>query len=307
MNKRFTENFSPVGIGTYGIGGRGHRDMPLTEVDTDETYLNALTYMLKRGINFTELALGYGHENSIRLFKIAFDQSEIKRSDIFITHSLYPRDFSNLDEMNQDIEKFYRIMQTNYADSTLVTQSLILNYGQDKIYKVLHELIAKKKTDYVSLSNASPVWIKKFKDEFGDNFFAHEGHLSFEVRALEEKGVFKLCDQLDVKNIIWRPLGRSSTLNRNWNILEDLAIKYDKSVAQIILNWMNSKNYYPMIFSTNIKHIEDNLRSFDFKLSENEIYTIDNFKPNKNELNEISWETKDIDNDIVGLISNFTK
>ena len=36
--------------------------------------------------------------------------------------------------------------------------------------------------------SASPEWIRKFKKEFGDKFFAHEGHLSFEVRALQEKG-----------------------------------------------------------------------------------------------------------------------
>ena len=86
------KSISRIGIGSYGIGGRGHRDMEITEKDEDKKYINALLYTLEQGSNFTEIALGYGHGQSLLLFKRALDASSVNRDDVFITHSLYPHD-----------------------------------------------------------------------------------------------------------------------------------------------------------------------------------------------------------------------
>src|SRR5579884_2723173 len=202
------KNLTKIGIGSYGIGGRGHRDMAITEKQDDQIYVEALVYMFQKGINFTEVSLGYGHGQTLFLIKRALDESSIDRKDIFLTHSLYPRDLPTVDTINQDIEDFYRIMSTDYADSTLVTQSLTIKFGKEIIYPLLHQLLENGKTRYVSLSNASPDGIRAYKEEFGDKFFAHEGHLSFEVRALQDEGVFQTCEDLGVENIIWRPIRR---------------------------------------------------------------------------------------------------
>jgi diketogulonate reductase-like aldo/keto reductase len=229
------KRISKIGIGTYGIGGRGHRDMDITDKDEDQKYLDALVYTLQKGINFTEIAMGYGHGRSMSLFKQAFDKSLVDRQDFFLTNSLYPRDLPSINVVNEDIADFHKTMATDYADSTLITQSLIFKFGKDAVYPLLHNLIETGKTRFVSLSNADPNWIRAFKEDFGDKFVAHEGHLSFEVRALQDKGVFRTCDKLNVKNIIWRPLRRNKTLHHNWNLLMELAEKYQKTQNQIIL------------------------------------------------------------------------
>jgi hypothetical protein len=48
-------NLSWIGIGTYGIGGRGHRDLALTEKKSDKVYLDALLHQFQTGYNFTEI------------------------------------------------------------------------------------------------------------------------------------------------------------------------------------------------------------------------------------------------------------
>jgi len=68
------KEISKIGIGSYGIGGRGHRDMLITEKDSDEKYIDALIYTLQKGINFTEISLGYGHGQALELFKRALDK-----------------------------------------------------------------------------------------------------------------------------------------------------------------------------------------------------------------------------------------
>ncbi|MFA6073188.1 MAG: aldo/keto reductase [Candidatus Woesearchaeota archaeon] len=290
---------SKIGIGSYGVGGRGHRDMPITDKLDNQTHIDALVHSLKKGINFLEISIGYSHGESLNLFKQALDKSTIERQDIFITHSLYPRDLPSFDVILEDITKFYDVMNTTYADSTLVTQSLILKFGETPIYNLLHNLLDERKTRYVSLSNASPNSILKFKDEFGSQFVAHEGHLSFEVRSLQDKGVFDLCNNIDVENIIWRPLRKNKTANHNWQILSNLSLKYKKTQNQIILNWMCYQGHHPMVMSNNINHINENIESTNFIMTQEDYALINNFRPKTTHPLKIDWEGAGIDLDIV--------
>jgi len=296
---------SKIGIGSYGIGGRGHRDMTITEKVEDQKYVDALVYTLQKNINFTEIALGYGHGQSLILFKQALDKSSIKREDIFLTHSLYPRDLPSMEVISEDLESFYKTMGTNYADSTLVTQSLILQFGEESIYHLLNSLLETQKTRFVSLSNASPKGIKVFKQEFGDKFIAHEGHLSFEVRALQDKGVFEACDDLGVKNIVWRPLRRNKTMRHNWELLVELAKKYHKTQNQIILNWICHLGYNPMVMSISKNHINENITSTEFQMSDNDYQRITDFRPSDYYPPKVDWEGLGVDDDIVALVNEF--
>lgn len=126
---------SKIGIGSYGIGGKGHRGMDITEQQTDQVYIDAIVYSLNHGSNFTELSLGYGHGRSLVLFKEALDASSLQREDVFITHSVYPQDVKNMHDIQADTEAFLNSMQ--YADSTLVTQSLLIEYGEEAVFAYL--------------------------------------------------------------------------------------------------------------------------------------------------------------------------
>jgi diketogulonate reductase-like aldo/keto reductase len=196
-------------------------------------------------------------------------------------------------------------MDCHYADSTLVTQSLILKFGETKTYEFLNKLLGDGRTRFVSLSNASPNWVRTFKNEFGNKFFAHEGHLSFEIRALQDKGVLKTCENLGVTNIIWRPLGRSSTIKRNWPLLGEMSAKYEKTQSQIILNWICKFGYKPMVFSTKTEHIDENLSSTNFEMSAEDYQKMSDFRPADYQQPAVDWEGQNIDDDIVALIKDF--
>jgi diketogulonate reductase-like aldo/keto reductase len=211
----------------------------------------------------------------------------------------------NIEVVNEDIASFYKIMEIEYADSTLITQSLIIKFGEEAVYPLLHKLLEKGNTRYVSLSNASPNWIRKFKNEFGDKFFAHEGHLSYEVRALQDKGVLKACDELSIKNIIWRPLRRNKTLQHNWKLLAELAEKYSKTQSQIVLNWICHLGYAPMVFSTSQAHIDENITCNDFEMSAEDYKLMTDFRPTNYQPPQVDWEGAKIDDDIVVLANNF--
>jgi diketogulonate reductase-like aldo/keto reductase len=307
MHTESERNITKIGIGSYGIGGRGHKDVELTELQEDQVYVDSLVYTLQKGVNFTEISLGYGHGNAMRLFKVALDASGVARKDLFITNSLYPRDLPNFDEVKEDITGFYRVMETDYADSTLVTQSLVSKFGEAEVYPFLHQLLETGKTKYVSLSNASPDFIRAFHTEFGDKFIAHEGHLSFEVRALQDKGVFETCDELGVTNIIWRPLRRNMTSGLSWPLLAELADRYGKSQNQIVLNWITHFGYHPMVMSTSKEHIDENIASTEFQMSNEDYRRLNEFRPPNYNPPEVDWDKSGKGDSIVVLVTDFEK
>lgn len=299
------KRLSKVGIGSYGIGGRGHRDVELSEKQSDDTYIDALVYTLEKGVNFTEISLGYGHGQSLALFKQALDKSSVNREDVFLTNSLYPRDLADIKVAKEDISNFYKIIDTDYADSTLVTQDFTIKFGKDVTFALLDELLESGKTRFISLSNASPNWIKVFKEKYGDKLYAHETHISFEVREVQDKGVFDLCDELNIKNIIWRPLRRNHTFNHNWDLLVELAARYSKTQNQIVLNWICNLGYSPMVMSANKAHIDENIASTDFEMSAEDYKRMTDFRPSNYHAPVVDWEGFDGGNDIVMLANKF--
>ena len=279
-----------LGIGTYGIGGRGHRDLQLTEKQEDEKYIEALLFSLEKGMNFSEISLGYGHGNAARLFSQTIYGSKIGRKDLFLTNSIYPRDFDKYEEVEKDIDRMYEVFNTDYFDSTLVTQSLVSKYGKENVYTTLNSLLKSGRTRFVSLSNSSKDFIRDFHKEFGDKFHAHETNLAFEMRLNQDEGIFDLCNSLNVLNVIWRPLRRNLTAQKNWDILIELSEKYDKTQNQIILNWIKHLGYLPMVMSSSIEHIKENISAGNFTMEDIDYIRINRFRADNLNTPKIDWE-----------------
>ena len=58
-------------------------------------------------------------------------------------------------------------------------------------------------------------------------------------------------------------------------ILADIASHHGKSPAQVILRWVLQKDVLPLVKSVHAERIRENLRFFDFTLSEQEMAAID--------------------------------
>ncbi len=299
------KDLSPIGIGTYGVGGRGHRDIDLKDIKGDEVCVNALITSLKMGYNFTEISLGYGHGKSAELLARAIRESDINREDIFITNSLYPRDLDDFSALEKDIEDMYQLFDTNYFDSTLVTQSLVVKFGYDVVVEKLWELIRANRTRYISLSNANKELIKKFKEEFKDNLFAHETHISFEIRLCQDEGIFDLCNDLDIQTIIWRPLRQGMTITHDWEPLVRLSKKYGKTQNQIVLNWMKSLGFKPEVFSTSENHIRENWEAMHFEMTEEDCNELTNYRIPEYIPPQINWANMGNGDSIVPPIMGF--
>lgn len=69
----------------------------------------------------------------------------------------------------------------------------------------------------------------------------------------------------------WYPLGHGDKALQQEQVFAELAAKYGKSTAQIILRWHTQVGNVVIPGSKNEAHIKDNINIFDFTLTEDEI------------------------------------
>jgi 2,5-diketo-D-gluconate reductase B len=250
-------------------------------------------------MNFAEVSAGYAQGKALELLGRGVAESGVDREDLFLTCSCYPVDLDLWDTAEADLGEFLSGAGSGYADSVLVTQSLVIKFGQVRVYAWLNELLGRGVTRYVSFSNGGWTGMSDFSAEFGERVWAHETHLSFEARAVEDAGLLELAEWLCVRSVIWRPLRRGLS-GDGVGLLTELAAKYELEPAGVILNWMVRKGLHPLVFSTSPAHIDANLAALAVELSEADYTAIERYRDPRFVI-PVRWDSADVDSDLIAL------
>lgn len=276
----------PIGIGTWGIGGLAKRDPK----NNDKKQIKALKHMLENGMNFAEMCYFYADGYATKLFIEALEQTSAPRDDLFIVVSVYPYKNKDTKEARNEFEHILNLFSTSWMDSIQFTSSGLKKWGLKNSIKLQKELLKEKLVRYVSVTNADLDTLKIYYKEFGNKFFSHEVHYSFELRENEDFGLIPFTDNKGIKNVIFQPIRRNNTAKRNWPLLVDLSKKYSRSQNQIIFNWLVSKGFFPITKSENIKHIDEIIGSLDFKLELQDLDKLNTFRVKGYETPKIDWK-----------------
>lgn len=280
-------DFSQFGIGTFGIGGF----MEKNPSSDDRLQIDAIRYSLERGLNYLDISFLYAEGYTNELVRDAL--KGIDKDKLFVNAKL-----GNI-ESPQDIEKqldeYLDFFDFDYIDSFQIhSPSRIKPVGIEKTTEAIMRLVDKQKTRYFSVSNFGPENLKKAQEASGHDVFSLENDYSFDVRPCEDIGLLDYCKQYDILFIPYRPIrreGRGLVSNLNYQILTEIAEKYQKSQNQILLNWYAWKEgVMSIVKSTNQRHIDENLASFDFKMTEAEYKKLDNFRIKNPAWEKIDWE-----------------
>lgn len=265
----------PIGIGTWGIGGFVNRDPN----NNDSRQIDALIYMLSKGMNFIEVNLWNAEGKSIELLAKALKASGVKRDQLFITQTIYPDTATTIEKANIELNCLIDQLKIGFVDALQVSIRGFVTYGEPCTYAFLHNALERKRTKHVSFTNCDLAHIKKYHKEFENKIFAHEIGLNFEIRENVENGVIDYNNNNDILNVIYQPIRRNRTALRNWPLLKTLAKKYDKTQNQIIFNWLVSTGNLPITKMEMTDHIDECLGSLKFKLSKEDLQSIIDFRP----------------------------
>lgn len=275
----------PIGIGTWGIGGFAERDQKLDI----EKQIDAIAYMFDKGMNFVEANLWYSQGYSVEIIVEALKRSGKMRSEIFICQAIYLKDNKPKD-VEDEVNYLLDLFKTDYIDTLQFTQSTFVEYGFDEVCNSISKIISKGKTCFTSITNENLENLKKYHQHFKDKLFSTETCYNFEIRANETAGIIDYANNNKILNVIYQPLRRNRTANRNWPLLVELSKKYNVTQNQVIMSWLLSKNFLPLTKSENKAHIDQYLESINLRLEDADIKRLNQFTPPDYNSPKVDWD-----------------
>ena len=231
------------GIGTYSLLN-------------DECY-NSVLFALQNGVRLIDTAYIYRNEEEVGK---AVKDSKIDRKDIFIITKLYPNQYSDAENaINEALKK----LDVEYIDMMLLHHPS----GNDvEAYKTMEKAVKEAKIRSIGLSN----WYIKELKEFLPKISIMPALVQNEIHPYyQDTDVIEYIQSLGIAVQGWYPLGGRGHQREllNDKVLKDIAQKYNKSAAQIILRWNLQREVIVIPGSSNREHIIENTDIYDFELS----------------------------------------
>lgn len=219
---------------------------------------NSVREALKMGYSLVDTANAYVNERAVGR---ALKESGIKREDVFVSTKLWPSEYENENAVEETLER----LGVDYVDLLYIHQpagNYLAGYRQlEKAYK-------EGKARSIGISNFEGKYIEELqtKWEVVPQFIQVEAHPYFTQKELR-----KTLDKYNIKIMSWYPLGHGDKSLINEPIFAQLAKKYQKTPAQVILRWHTQMGFAVIPGSKNVDHIKDNLDILDFKLTDEEM------------------------------------
>ena len=138
-------------------------------------------------------------------------------------------------------------------------------------YRLLEKAYREGKARAIGISNFEGEFIDKLQQkwEIVPQFIQVEAHPYF---AQDERR--KTTDRYGIRLMSWYPLGHGDRSLIEEPVFRQLAEKYGKSSAQVILRWHTQMGFAVIPGSRNVDHIRDNMNILDFTLTEDEMAEI---------------------------------
>ena len=239
--------------------------MPMAGIGTfllspDEAEASVLS-ALQCGYRLIDTANAYVNEKAVGR---AMKRSGLNREEIFLETKLWPSFY----EQDDAVDKTLARLDTDYIDLLLIHQpagNYIAGYRQmEKAYK-------EGKVRAIGLSNFNEAQIREILEicEVRPSVLQTEVHPYSQEKALKQ---FLAQEGMVIQ--AWYPLGHGDKALINEPLFTELAQKYGKSNAQIILRWHIQDGNIVIPGSKNAEHIRDNFDLFDFSLSDEEMEKI---------------------------------
>ncbi|WP_026623946.1 aldo/keto reductase [Eggerthia catenaformis] len=222
---------------------------------------------LRGGVRLVDTANAYMNETATGR---GIKKSGVAREDIYLVSKLWPTVY----EKDTAVDEMLARLDTDYVDLLFLHQPTD-NWREG--YKNIEKAVKTGKAKAIGLSNFSQELIQEAIDimEIKPQVVQVEAHPYFPQTELKKK-----LAETKMGLMAWYPLGHGDKNLVNEPVFTELAKKYGKSNAQIILRWHVQSGNVVIPGSKNPDHIRDNFDIFDFVLTDDDMAAI--AKVNKN-------------------------
>lgn len=214
----------------------------------------AVETALKSGVRLIDTANGYMNESGTGR---GIKKSGVEREEIFLVTKLWPTVYGKETAVDESLQR----LGTDYIDLLFLHQPTD-NWREG--YKQIEKAYKEGKVKAIGLSNFPDNLLKEAIDtmEIKPQVVQVEAHPYFPQTELK-----KVLAQTGMGLMAWYPMGHGDKALIGEPVFSELAAKYGKSNAQIILRWHVQSGNIVIPGSKNPDHIRDNFDIFDFELT----------------------------------------
>ena len=240
-----------------------------TWTQNNMTVADSVYTALKCGYRLIDTAQYYQNEKGVgEGLQRAIADGIVKREEVFLTSKIMPANYGNAAAA---IDTTLKDLNIKYLDLMLIHQP---GSNDRAVYLAMEQAVKDGKIRSIGISN---YYTKQQVDEvlsyakIVPAVIQNENHIYYQNTALQN-----YVKQYGTVIECWYPLGgRGNTQESFGNkTIVELANRYGKTPAQIILRWQVQAGYVTVPGSANPKHIAENINIFDFTLSPDEMKSI---------------------------------
>ena len=219
---------------------------------------------IKSGYRLIDTAASYMNEEAVGR---AIRNSGVDRGELFITTKLWVQD-TGYENTKKAFLKSLDKLQLDYLDLYLIHQPYGDVHGS---WRAMEELYKAGKVRAIGVSNFHP-------DRVMDIIMFNEI-----VPAVNQVETHPFNQQIDnqkflVENNVqiesWGPFAEGKNNLFQNELLGSIGLKYNKSIAQVVLRWLTQRGVVVIPKSVRKERIIENFNIFDFKLSTEDMEVI---------------------------------
>ncbi|CAB4405626.1 unnamed protein product [Rhizophagus irregularis] len=232
-----------------------------------DTTQNAVTWALEAGYRHIDTAALYKNEADVG---IAVNKSGIPREEIWITTKIWDSD-QGYEKTLQAAERSLEKLQSEYIDLLILHSPLPGSQLRKESYDALQQLVRLGKVKSIGVSNYSVKHLKELleqKPEIKPTVNQVEIH-----PWLTRNDITTFCLQNDIVVEAYSPLTKGKKLKDP--TLVQIAERYNKSSAQILIRWGLQHGFVTLPKSINKDRIIQNTDVYDFEIREEDMKILD--------------------------------
>ena len=253
-----------LGMGTWGMGGTFKEDSS----NASES-IEALRFGFELGLRLVDVAELHGDGLTEKLVGKAI--KGYPREEIRII-SKVSRDHLKYDDVLKAAEGSLKRLGTDYIDLYLIHKLPPgVTEPAAETLSALERLLKEGRVKHIGVSNFSVKQIEKASSYLSGAVIEAneiEYNLAYQEAAKE---VIPYCKKRGIRVIAHRPLGKATLFREKIKMLDALAEKYDKTSAQVALNWIISQNVTAIPKAMKTEHMIENIGALGWKMEERDI------------------------------------
>ncbi len=243
------------------------------KVEEGQELVNAVKTAIAYGYRSVDTAAIYGNEVGVgQGVREAVEETGIAREDLFITSKVWNSELgyeSTIAAYEESLTK----LGLDYLDLYLIHWPVAGKYKE--AWRALETLYKEGRVKAIGVSNFQ---IHHLEDLMKDaEIKPMVNQVEYHPR-LTQKELQAFCQQQDIQLEAWSPLMQGQLLDNT--DLQEIADKYGKSVAQVILRWDLQNGVITIPKSTKEHRIAENATVFDFELTADDMKRIDSLNQN---------------------------